>query len=377
MTSARGALDIVVLGLSLRSSWGNGHATTYRALLGALERRGHRVRFLERDVPWYGDNQDAQAALPGELALYADLDELRDRHGGAVANADLVIVGSYVPDGIAVGDWVQSQANGVVAFYDIDTPVTLATLARGDCAYLHARQVPGYDLYLSFSGGPILDVLQRRHGAPMAVPLYCSADPRRYAPEDVDPCFDLGYMGTYSDDRQPALDLLLLEPARRWAQGRFAVAGPKYPGTIDWPPNVQRIEHLEPARHRRFYNEQRYTLNITRADMIAAGWSPSVRLFEAAACGTPIISDDWDGLGTLFEPGREILIARSGNDVLGWLRDLPEARRQAIGENGRKRVLAGHTAAHRAEALERYFDRAAPRRHLSRSKRRVCDGSEA
>lgn len=355
-------LDIVILGLALRSSWGNGHATTYRALVTALQQRGHRVLFLERDVPWYADHDDLPADLPGRLALYSGLDELRDRHGDAIAHADLVIVGSYVPDGIAVGEWVQSIATGVVAFYDIDTPVTLAKLARGDCAYLHPRLVPHYDLYLSFSGGPSLQTLEQRYGAPLALPLYCSVDPQRYRPESIEPRHDLGYMGTYSDDRQPVLEQLLLEPARRWPQGRFAVAGPQYPDAIAWPNNVERIEHLGPALHARFYNEQRFTLNVTRADMVAAGWSPSVRLFEAAACGTPIISDDWDGLETLFEPGEEILIGRSQADVLPWLRDMPEARRREIGERGRRRVLAEHTAAHRAETLEWHFERAVQRR---------------
>ncbi|MCE7031714.1 glycosyltransferase [Lysobacter sp. GX 14042] len=370
-------LDIVVLGLSLRSSWGNGHATTWRALIEALGERGHRVTFLERDVPWYAGHQDARGELPGELLLYAGPDELRQAHAGLVADADLVIVGSYVPDGIEVGRWVQDTATGLVAFYDIDTPVTLAALGRGECEYLDAELVQGYDFYLSFSGGRSLELLEQRYQSPMAVPLYCSFDPARYFPESCDTAYDLGYMGTYSDDRQPVLDELLLQPARTWRDGRFAVAGPQYPAHIQWPSNVERIEHLAPAEHRGFYNRQRFTLNVTRADMVAAGWSPSVRLFEAAACATPIISDAWEGLDSLFVPGEEILIAERAADVAAWLRDMPEARRAGIGEAGRRRVLAEHTAAHRAEALERYFDRAAQRRSRHRSQGRVCDGSRA
>jgi spore maturation protein CgeB len=161
-------------------------------------------------------------------------------------------------------------------------------------------------------------------------------------------------MGTYSDDRQPGLERLLLEPARRWGQGRFVVAGPQYPPSVRWPRNVNRMEHLPPSRHRGFYNAQRFTLNLTRADMVAAGWSPSVRLFEAAACGTPIISDPWEGLETLFTPGREILVARSPEEVLEYVRDLDENERRCLGELGRRRVLAEHTAAHRAAELESY-----------------------
>ncbi len=370
-------LDIVVLGLALRSSWGNGHATTYRALIAALRRAGHHVRFLEHDLPWYAQNDDTPADLAGCVTVYHGLDELRARHAHAVAEADLVIVGSYVPDGVAVGEWVQQTARGATAFYDIDTPVTLASLARGDCDYLHERLIPGYDLYLSFTGGPLLAALRERHGA-NALPFYCAVDPERYAPDaDAEPCYDLGYMGTYSADRQPTLERLLVEPARVWSAGRFVVAGPQYPQSIDWPANVARIDHVAPGEHARFYNAQRFTLNVTRADMVAAGWSPSVRLFEAAACAVPIVSDDWPGLAELFEPGREILIARDGAQVVDWLRTLSDARRRAIGAAARRRGLAEHTADHRAQTLERYVDRVARRRSAFRSTRSVCNDNAA
>jgi spore maturation protein CgeB len=196
--------------------------------------------------------------------------------------------------------------------------------------------------------------LEQEFGSPLARSLYCSVDPELYYPEPVPTRWDLGYMGTYSADRQPALDRLLIEPARTWPEGRFVVAGPQYPKALRWPRNVRRIQHLPPKRHRGFYNAQRFTLNLTRADMIAAGFSPSVRLFEAAACGTPIISDHWDGLDTLFEPGGEILIARASKDVLEWIRDIPDEERRHIGQRARARVLAEHTAGHRAAELEGY-----------------------
>ncbi len=365
----RAPLDIVVIGLSLRSAWGNGHATTYRALLGALEARGDRVRFLERDVPWYAQNQDAAGEWPGRLALYSGLDELQDRHADEVAHADLVIVGSYVPQGIEVGRWAQRTARGIVAFYDIDTPVTLAALAQERCGYVDADTIRGYDLYLSFSGGPALETLEQRYGAPIAAPLYCSADPKRYFPEEREADHDLGYMGTYSDDRQPVLERLLMRPAREWPDGRFVVAGPQYPDAIEWPGNVERIEHLPPSAHRAFYNRQRFTLNVTRADMVAMGFSPSVRLFEAAACGTPIVSDHWTGLDALFEPEREILVAHSGAQVVHWLQRVPEPMRRRIGRAARERFLAEHTPAHRAQALHSYFERAASRRAHAASTR--------
>src|SRR5215203_1339295 len=340
-------LDFVFIGLSITSSWGNGHATTYRGLLRELEARGHRVLFLERDVPWYAENRDLPRPPFGRTELYESLEDLRERFALEIREADAVIVGSYVPDGIAVGRWVTQTAQGVVGFYDIDTPVTLASLASGKCEYISRALIRRYHLYLSFTGGPTLEKLERKFGSSAARPLYCSVDPEKYFPSTEHIRWDLGYMGTYSDDRQPTLERLLLEPANKWSDGRFAVIGPSYPESITWPENVERDPHLAPSGHRRFYNSQRFTLNVTRRDMIQAGYSPSVRLFEAAACGTPIISDYWKGLDEFFEGDEEILIANSPEDTLRYI-GMDESERRAIGERARKRVLAEHTAAHRA-----------------------------
>lgn len=345
-------MKIAILGLSITSSWGNGHATTFRGLVRELARRGHEPTFLERDQPWYAANRDLPKPPYGTTVLYGSLEELKDAHAATVRDADLVIVGSYVPEGVAVGDWVQRQAGGIKAFYDIDTPVTLAKIARGDFEYLHPRQVPGYDLYLSFTGGPTLKRLERAFGSPRARALYCSVDPELYFPEPQPLQWDLGYMGTYSDDRQPGVRAFLLEPARQRPQGRFIVAGPQYPDTASWPANVTYQPHLPPAQHRRFYNAQRFTLNVTRQDMVRAGWSPSVRLFEAAACGTPILSDRWPGIESLLVPHQEILLVDRTADVVDILQRCGDEERLRIAERARKRILAEHTAAHRAQEVE-------------------------
>lgn len=345
-------LRIVVIGLSITSSWGNGHATTFRSLVRALAERGHDVLFLERDAAWYAENRDLPEPPFGRTRLYGSLEELRDSFGDEVARAELVVVGSYVPEGVAVGHWVTATATGVTAFYDIDTPVTLAALRRGDCDYLELALVPRFDLYLSFTGGPILRHLEDAFGARRARALYCMADPDSYAPTGEVPRWDLGYLGTYSADRQPGLDRLLLGPADLLPSAGFVVAGPQYPEHLSWPVNVERIEHLPPAGHRGFYCAQRFTLNLTRADMVAAGWSPSVRLFEAAACGVPVISDRWEGLESFFRPGEEILTAAGADDILRILSDVDEERRVAVGSAARRRVLSEHTAAHRAAELE-------------------------
>jgi spore maturation protein CgeB len=344
-------LKLVVLGLSLSSSWGNGHATTFRALLKAFGARGHEVLFLERDTPWYAAHRDPVDPAWPRLEFYADLHGL-ERWRPEITAADAVMVGSYVPDGVEVGRRVQAWAGGVTSFYDIDTPVTLAKLGRGDFEYLSPELIPGYDLYFSFTGGPTLERLEQAYGSPAARALYCSVDPELYRPADITPRWDLSYLGTYSPDRQPTLERLLLEPARRAPELRFVVAGAQYPVDINWPANVECFEHVGPHDHAEFYNSSRWTLNVTRADMIAAGWSPSVRLFEAAATRTPVISDSWPGLDQLFRPGEEIVVAQSPDEVLQRLRG-PSEEAERIGAAARDRVLAEHTSAHRALQLER------------------------
>lgn len=364
-----GTLDCVFLGLSITSTWGNGHATTYRGLLKELARRGHRVSFLERDVPWYASNREFEQAPYADIHLYTSVGELKDRFTDLVRRADIVVVGSYVPEGVAVGHWVAAAAN-CPSFYDIDTPVTLASLKENRCDYISYDLYRKYRLYFSFTGGPTLTYVEKKLGSPHAEPLYCSVDPALYYPESASTQWDLGYLGTYAPDRQTVLSTLLLETARTMPASRFCVAGPQYPSEIEWPPNVERIEHLPASGHRRFYNSQRFTLNVTRRDMVRAGYSPSVRLFEAAACGVPILTDDWPGLETFFKFGTEILPVRTTADAASNLQ-IPEEQRLEIADRARRRTLRFHTAAVRAEEFEACvlseLERTAARRKRSRA----------
>jgi spore maturation protein CgeB len=361
---------VVILGLTITSSWGNGHATTYRALTKALAQRGHEVLFLERETPWYRQHRDLANSPDVRIALYRSMADLKRRFAEQLSSADAVIVGSFVPDGIEVGHWAVATATSPVAFYDIDTPITLAKLERGDCDYLSAELIGAYDLYLSFTGGPVLDVLQGM-GSPHAAALYCSVDPELHAPVATKRKWELGYLGTYSPDRQIGLERMLLNAARAVPAKYFAVAGAQYPNSITWPDNVLHIEHLPPAEHPEFYCGQCFTLNVTRDDMKSLGFSPSVRLFEAAACGVPIVSDYWPGLDAIFDIGREILVAESTEDVLRILRNTTPANRKTIAAAARARVLKKHTAAHRALELEKLFDLRARQTHSSRLQRRA------
>lgn len=347
-------MKIVIFGLSITSAWGNGHATTFRALVRELHARGHRIVFFEKDVVWYRENRDLPHPPYCEVVLYDDWRTIARRAQAELRASDVAVIGSYFPDGNAAIEIVGASPAPVKSFYDIDTPITLAKLrTEGQTEYLRAEQVPLFDLYFSFTGGPILREIESRFGAGRAVPLYCSFDPERYyrRPTRRYAC-ELSYMGTYAADRQPGLEQFLLAPARRLPQRQFILAGPQYPKSVSWPANVRRIVHLNPRWHPHFYSSSRLTLNVTRRDMVEAGWSPSVRLFEAAACGAAIISDSWDGLNAFFTPGEEILLPRGTEEVVEYLRDWSPAELRRLGEAAQARVLREHTAAVRADQFE-------------------------
>lgn len=338
-------------GLTITSSWGNGHATTYRGLTRELARRGHSVSFYERSVPWYEAHCDLPRASFCAIERYAAWPA--PSAAAAAAAADVVVLGSYAPDGIAIADWLPDQTRALLLYYDIDTPVTLERFAAfGGTEYLLAEQLARFDLVLSFAGGPALDEL-RRWGARRVSPLYCAADVDLYRPvppEDRYRC-DTGYMGTYAADRQPTVEELFIGPARARPDRRFILAGPQYPAGLDWPANVARFTNLAPSEHASFYSSARLQLNVTRQAMKRYGWCPSVRLFEAGACGATIISDRWDGFGSIFEPGTEALLVDTRDDVLGALQ-LPDHTRQRLGAAARARVLAAHSYARRVDELE-------------------------
>jgi spore maturation protein CgeB len=362
-------LKLVICGLSITSSWGNGHATTFRALTRALHERGWEIVFFERDVEWYASNRDLPEPTFCKVVLYREWKGILRKLRAELNSADVAMVGSYFPDGIAAVQETLDSGARVKTYYDIDTPITLAKLNEtGTTDYLLASQIAGLDVYFSFTGGPALRALEEKFGAARAVPLYCSFDPERYHTYPVAKRFacDLSYMGTYAPDRQPKLEELLCEPARQMPGLKFLVAGPQYPRDVRWPANVRRIMHLNPRWHPHFYSSSRITLNVTRRDMVQAGYSPSVRLFEAAACGATIASDNWPGLDTFFTPGREILLPASSADMVRYLRDCSDSELNGIGRAAQGRVLAEHTSAIRAQEFERAVENGAGERLVTR-----------
>ncbi len=355
-------MKIVIFGLSITSSWGNGHATTFRALCRALHARGHRIVFFEHNLEWYANNRDLPEPDFCTVHLFESWKDVLPLARRELRDCDIALAGSYFPDGIPAIDEMLNASVPVRAFYDIDTPITLAQLReRGQTDYLKAEHVSGFDIYFSFTGGPILQEIETRFGARAAVPLYCSFDPDQYHQFPVQKRFacDLSYMGTYAPDRQPKIEDLLCAPARVLPERKFMVAGPQYPRSVKWPRNVRRITHLNPRWHARFYSSSRLTLNVTRRDMVLAGYSPSVRLFEAAACAATIVSDNWPGLDTFFTPGEEILLPLSSSDVVRYIADTDEHELRRIGGQAQQRVLAEHTSDARAAQFEQAVNRAA------------------
>jgi spore maturation protein CgeB len=371
-------MNLVVFGLAISSSWGNGHATLWRALCGALAARGHHVAFFERDVPYYASHRDLARLPGGRLHLYTTWDEVAALASDELADADVGMVTSFCPDALDAEALLRASA-ALRVFYDLDTPITLERVARGEpVGYVGCGGLSGYDLVLSYTGGTSLEALRRRLGAREALPLYGSVDPDVHQPVAPLPEYqaDLSYIGTYAADRQEGVERLFLEPARRLPARRFALAGSQYPVDFPWTPNVFYKRHLSPDQHPAFYCSSRLTLNVTRRPMAETGYCPSGRLFEAAACGAPILSDRWEGLEQFFEPGREILVATSAEQAVAAL-ERTDAELLQLAAEARHRTLAEHTAAHRAAELEDILDKRRAHRvgHHSGGRRGYADST--
>ncbi|HVZ19235.1 MAG TPA: glycosyltransferase, partial [Terriglobales bacterium] len=360
------SLKITIFGLTISSSWGNGHATPYRAVLRALHRMGHRIVFYERNVPYYANRRDLVSSDFCQLVLYSTWEGIRDRALRDCSDSDVVINASYCPEGACIIDEVLDVPDPLHVFYDLDTPITLAGLAENGIEYLRADQIPQFDLYLSWCGGSILNELELCWGAQYARPLYGCVDPdvhRRVEVPEQYRCL-MSYMGTYSADRQQKLDSLFLEPARRWSSDPFVLAGSLYPWEWTWPVNVRRFEHVSPQDHPALYSGSRFTLNLTREVMARVGFCPSGRFFEAAACGTPIISDWFNGLDHFFAPQKEIFIVRDTDEVLQALQSSDDEVAR-IASAARERTLSEHTGERRAVQLIQYLEDVFARRAKS------------
>jgi spore maturation protein CgeB len=347
-------MKIVIFGLTISSSWGNGHATLWRGLCRALANRGNEIIFFERDVPYYAAHRDLQELPYAKLVLYRDWPEIISTAQSELRDADAAIVTSYCPDGVSASDLVLSSAAALKTFYDLDTPVTLERLRKGEqLGYIGPRGLRDFDLVLSYTGGTALEQLKLQLGAKRTAPLYGSVDPKNHFPVAAAEQYrcDLSYLGTYAADRQEALEKFLIQPAQQLPEKKFLIGGAQYPQEFPWADNIFFVRHLPPAEHPAFFSSSRMTLNVTRRAMAEMGFCPSGRLFEAAACGTPLLSDWWEGLDEFFTPGSEILIAKTSADSVNAL-ELSDAELSKISKASYERTLSEHTADVRARELE-------------------------
>lgn len=347
-------MKLVVFGLTISSSWGNGHATLWRGLCRALARGGHRVVFFEHDVPYYAAHRDLWEPDGATLVLYEQWADVLPRASAELADADAAIVTSYCYDALDASRLV-CESRPLRVFYDLDTPVTLEGLRAGRAVpYIGEHGLRDFDLVLSYTGGAALAQLTNLLGAPRVAPLYGHVDPLVHRPMWSAPQYssDLSYLGTYAADRQESLEVLFVEPARRLPHLKFVIGGAQYPDWFPWAPNIYFVQHLPPGEHPAFFSSSWLTLNVTRRSMAEMGYCPSGRLFEAAACGAPILSDAWEGLEEFFAPDWEILVVRSTDDAIAALQRTPQELR-AIALRARERTLAEHTSQKRALELER------------------------
>lgn len=347
-------MKIVIFGLAISSSWGNGHATLWRGLAKALTGHGHSIVFFEKDVPYYARARDCHGWTGLELVLYPEWDLVERTARQHLHEADAAMVTSFCPDGIKASFEVLSSNAKAKVFYDMDTPVTLKALESGaTLSYIGPEGLKDFDLVLSYTGGRALEEIRVRLGARNVSPLYGSVDPDLHRPVAGMRRFasDLSFFGTYAADRRDALCRLFVEPSRRLPDRRFRIAGAQYPEGFPWTPNIYYNQHISPPEHAEFYSSSGFTLNLTRETMALMGYCPSGRLFEAAACGCPILSDAWEGLEHFFRPATEILVVETTEDVIAALSLTPE-HRQELARAARTRVLSYHTAEHRAAQLE-------------------------
>lgn len=278
-------MQIVFFGLTISSSWGNGHTTHFRALLRAFHELNIEVVFYERDVPHYAKRRDFDSCDYCELVLYHDWETMRRTALRRAQASDVVVTASYLPEGARISEELLGLEGVLHVFYDLDTPITLNRMRDESVDYLRADLIPQFDLYLSFTGGSILRALEKDFGAQLALPLYGCVDPDLYvrvANQQRFAC-DMSFMGTYAPDRADCIRELFMAAAERLPDQRFLLAGSMYPAEWAWPSGVKRVEHVAPSDHPALYSSSRATLNLTRAKMALSGYCPSAQRAEDLA----------------------------------------------------------------------------------------------
>jgi spore maturation protein CgeB len=349
-------LQIAFFGSSLVSAYWNGAATYYRGLIRALHERGHWVRFFEPDAYERQQHRDMADPLWAEVVIYGVQGTAEvERALESARSADVIIKAS----GVGVFDEYLEAAvpdlagpDTLCVYWDVDAPATLDRMRLNPSDPLR-RQVPRYDLVLTYGGGDPVVEGYYAFGARQCVPIYNALDPQTHYPVAPDSRFEaaLGFLGNRLPDREERVELFFLDAAKRLPEKGFLLGGSGW-GDKPRPGNVHYCGHVYTRDHNAFNCTPTAVLNISRESMARYGYSPATRVFEAAGAGACLITDDWKGIGNFLEPDREVLIAVDGAQVADHLAALTPQRARAIGVSARKRVLSAHTYAHRAAQLD-------------------------
>jgi len=395
-------VKITFFGLSISSSWGNGHAAHFRAILRALHRLGHRVAFYERDLGQLARHREFTASDDFDLRLYRSWDEIRHTALEEADASDVVLVASHVPEGARIADAVLALDRPLRAYYEMNAPHTLARLRDGSLDYVRALQLPDFDLVLSRMGGRSLSALELDYGARLALPLYACVDPELHLRMPARPALrcELSFPGSCTPQRLARLKTLLGTVARRRPSWRFLVAGAQSSGEVPaaprkeprraesgrgssspktlpplaaasarvherarrgWPAHLQRLELLSEADRVALFSSSRLVLDLPRRAAQAWGYCPSGRLFAAAACGTPVVTTGFEGLERFLEPEAEVLVAGNAAALLEAM-ERSDAELLGLGRRARERTLDEHTGYQRALTMLAAFEAArAPR----------------
>ncbi len=361
-----GGLDIIVIGETLHSTYHNNLATNYRALIRELARLGHTVFFVEAQQEVYRVNRDLPSAPYCEYAKFADLDMLSDQFVDAVRVADLVILGSGVPDCAAIAEWLLATAEGVLVYLDYQPFHLLADLRQAPVANRAMQVLAGFDLFLGSAGIPVLREIQQTIPCKSVASFWGVVDQFLYYRTDGPKDYALGYLGNFHPEKMAALQEMIFEPARTRPGRRYVIAGENFAaaGTTAEPAALAINHYVPTTQHVEFFNRLHYSLHIAHPLAQKVGYSPPPLLLEAAACGVPVITRHWVGMEEFLVPYEEIFVAENAAEVSDILDTVSTKERLRRAERARRRVMVEHAPSVRAAQLVRHVSEAG-RRNLA------------
>lgn len=365
-------LNIAFFGSSIISAYWNGAATYYRGIVKNLHKMGHKVTFFEPDILERQKNRDIENPEWCEVVVYPkDKLGLRTLLRKAQAKSDIIIKAS----GVGIYDEFleyevahMKKKDNLVVFWDVDAPATLDRIAE-DPRDPFLELIPHYDMILTYGGGDPVVNAYKENGAQKCIPIYNALDSETHFPVAREEKFsgDLAFLGNRLPDREKRVEEFFIKPAKELSDQKFLLGGSGW-GDKELPANVQYLGHVKTTDHNSFNCSPKAVLNISRDSMARYGFSPATRIFEAAGAGACIITDYWKGIESFFEPDKEIIVVKEGEEVIQVLKNLTEEKATKIGQAAYDRVIAEHTYEHRAALLQQVFSKDISKASLSSEK---------